>query len=134
MEPQSSLVAVDNEPTPDEAVEEKGNISTAHIVARQIDMTPAEVQEVEKCLRLRAFLLCVYASVWGMGGHLVGEASRVMCSAYVRQVRRCSFCSPRCLRVDMDASMWMDMNKEMCSQPRSKHSQRKIGVLLCLLC
>ncbi|CAM9191667.1 unnamed protein product [Ectocarpus sp. 4 AP-2014] len=55
------------------------------IVAHRNELTPAEIQEMKKRLRLRAFLLCVYASIWGMGGHLVGEASRVMCSAFVRQ-------------------------------------------------
>lgn len=57
-------------------------------IARQNELTPADIQEIEKRLRVTAFLLCVYASVWGMGGHLVGEASRVMCSAFVRQVRQ----------------------------------------------
>ncbi|CAM9106957.1 unnamed protein product [Hapterophycus canaliculatus] len=57
----------------------------ATVIAQQNDLTPAEIQEIEKRLRLRALLLCVYASLWGMGGHLVGEASRVMCSAFIRQ-------------------------------------------------
>ncbi|CAM9120215.1 unnamed protein product, partial [Ectocarpus sp. 13 AM-2016] len=55
------------------------------IVAQRNELTPAEIQEMNKRLRLRTFLLCVYASIWGMGGHLVGEASRVMCSAFIRQ-------------------------------------------------
>lgn len=56
------------------------------IVGHRNELTPAEIQEINKRLRLRTFLLCVYASIWGMGGHLVGEASRVMCSGFVRQV------------------------------------------------
>lgn len=56
------------------------------MVAHRNELTPAEIQEINKRLRLRAFLLCVYASIWGMGGHLVGEASRVMCSGFIRQV------------------------------------------------
>lgn len=91
--PQSSLVAGADEPTPDETIEEEDKTVTTHVIARQDDLTLAEIQEIEKCLRLRAFLLCVYASVWGMGGHLVGEASRTMCSAYVRQVSRWLFYS-----------------------------------------
>lgn len=55
-------------------------------ITRQNELTPAEVQKIESRLRVTSFLLCVYASIWGMGGHLAGEASRVMCSAYIRQV------------------------------------------------
>ena len=51
------------------------------------EMTVGEAQEVSRRLRLRVFLLCVYASVWGMGGHLVGDASRRAWSEYIRQVR-----------------------------------------------
>lgn len=48
--------------------------------------TYAEAQESAKRLRLRALLLCVYASLWGMGGHLSGDAARTACSDFVRQV------------------------------------------------
>lgn len=58
----------------------------ATVIAQQNDLTPSEIQEIERRLRLRALLLCVYASLWGLGGHLVGDAARVMCSAYIRQV------------------------------------------------
>ncbi|CAM9710872.1 unnamed protein product [Scytosiphon promiscuus] len=57
----------------------------ATVIAQQNDLSPSEIQEIDRRLRLRAFLLCVYASLWGLGGHLVGDAARVMCSAYIRQ-------------------------------------------------
>lgn len=80
-----------NEPKAHDDVEVDGPTGTparaqSLIVAHRNLLTPAEIQEMNKRLRLRAFLLCVYASIWGMGGHLAGEASRVMCSAFIRQV------------------------------------------------
>lgn len=45
-----------------------------------------KIKEQEDRLRLRALLLCAYATVWGMGGHLSGEASRISCSDLIRQV------------------------------------------------
>lgn len=119
-EKESSLVAGADEPTPDEVMEEEEKSATTHIIARQGDLTPAELQEIEKCLRLRAVLLCVYASAWGMGGHLVGEGSRVMCSAHVRQVGRCILFCARCLHVD-----------NMCSQPSERVS--KGNALFCFV-
>lgn len=49
-------------------------------------MSAAEAQELAKRLRLRALLLCTYATVWGMGGHLAGAAARTACSDFIRQV------------------------------------------------
>ncbi|CAM9401133.1 unnamed protein product [Ectocarpus fasciculatus] len=79
-----------NEAQANDDVEEDGPTGTSAraqslIVAHRNELTPTEIQEINKRLRLRTFLLCVYASIWGMGGHLVGEASRVMCSGFVRQ-------------------------------------------------
>lgn len=39
-------------------------------------------------MRLRALLICIYATLWGMGGHLSGEESRTAYSDFIRQVRR----------------------------------------------
>lgn len=73
--------------TPEDALSEtEAEAGEASTPARP-KLTPAEAQENFRRLRLRAFLLCVYASVWGMGGHLVGESSRVACSDYFRQAR-----------------------------------------------
>eukprot|EP00903_Cladosiphon_okamuranus_P016193 g14943.t2 len=85
--PPSLIATAANDP-PDEAAattteEQQPLVPSA--ITRQNELTPAEVQDIEKRLRVTTFLLCVYASIWGMGGHLAGEASRVMCSAYVRQ-------------------------------------------------
>lgn len=48
--------------------------------------TYAEAQGNARSLRLRALLLCVYSSLWGMGGHLSGDAARTACSDFIRQV------------------------------------------------
>lgn len=48
--------------------------------------TYAEAQEYTRRLRLRALLLCVYSSLWGMGGHLSGDAARMAFSDFIRQV------------------------------------------------
>lgn len=47
-----------------------------------------KVKEQAKRLRLRALLMCTYATLWGMGGHLSGEESRTACSDFIRQVGR----------------------------------------------
>eukprot|EP00752_Nemacystus_decipiens_P006721 g6044.t1 len=82
-----SLVASVDFP-PDESTAantKRGQPLLPSVIARQNEVALAEVKEIEKRLRVTAFLLCVYASIWGMGGHLVGEASRINCSAYIRQ-------------------------------------------------
>ena len=84
-----SLVPSIADDSPDESTAmttEGGQPLIPSAITRQNELTHAELKEIEKRLRVTTLLLCVYASIWGMGGHLVGEASRVMCSAYVRQV------------------------------------------------
>lgn len=127
-EPPPDLANI-GEPEPEESIKEDDATTTMHsqteslvppAISRQNELTPAEVQEVEKRLRVRTFLLCVYASIWGMGGHLVGEASRLMCSAFIRQVSQrcaCSVIYSTCLQHILVVSKQPVTASLQCSRP-----------------